>query len=70
MLFSRSSKRWKLIKGKLNLTNPFVRHRIEAVKALLLQLDNVVVCIESLKSRTEESDTLSACESILNEMIS
>ena len=43
---------------------------MEAVKAVLLQLDDVVECIGSLKNHSEESDTLSDCDSVLNEMIS
>lgn len=75
LLFSRSSKRWELIKGKLKLTiKPLSdtrwESRIEAVKAILLQFDDVVECIESLKNHTEQSDTLSDCDSVLNEMLS
>ncbi|GBP87325.1 ATP-binding cassette sub-family G member 4 [Eumeta japonica] len=69
LLFSSSSKRWDLIKGKLKLTmKPLSdtrwESRVEAVKAVLLQFDEVIECIESLKNQTEQSDTLSDCDSI------
>lgn len=75
MLFSSSSKRWDFIKGKLKLTiKPLSdtrwESRVEAVKAVLLQFDEVIECIENLKNQTEQSDTLSDCDSILNEMLS
>lgn len=75
LLFSGSSKRWELIKGKLKLTmKPLSdtrwESRIEAVKAVLLQFDDVVECIESLKNQTEQPDTLSDCDSLLHEMFS
>ncbi|GBP69990.1 52 kDa repressor of the inhibitor of the protein kinase [Eumeta japonica] len=68
LLFSSSSKRWDLIKGKLKLTmKPLSdtrwESRVEAVKAVLLQFDEVIECIESLKNQTEQSDTLSDCDS-------
>ncbi|CAH0404237.1 unnamed protein product [Chilo suppressalis] len=44
--------------------------RVEAVKAVLLQFDEVIEFIENLKNQTEQSDTLSDCDSILNEMLS
>ena len=40
------------------------------MKAVLLQFDDVVECIENLKQQTEQSDTLSDCDSVLNEMFS
>lgn len=43
--------------------------RVEAVKAVLLQFDEVIECIEILKNQTVQSDTLSDCDSILNEML-
>ncbi|GBP23605.1 hypothetical protein EVAR_80222_1 [Eumeta japonica] len=69
LLFSSSSKRWDLIKGKLKLTmKPLSdtrwESRVEAVKAVLLQFDEVIECIESLKNQTEQSDTLSDCDSV------
>lgn len=75
LLFSSSSKRWDFIKGKLKLTiKPLSdtrwESRVEAVKAVLLQFDEVIECIENLKNQTEQSDTLSDCDSILNEMLS
>lgn len=75
LIFSRSSKRWGLIKGKLKLTIKSLsdtrwESRIETVKAILLHFDNVVECTENLKNQTEESDTLSDCDSVLNEMLS
>lgn len=75
LLFSSSSKRWKIIKDKLKVTiKPLSdtrwESRIQAVKAVLLQFDDVVECIENLKQQTEQSDTLSDCDSVLNEMFS
>ncbi|GBP55054.1 GTP cyclohydrolase 1 [Eumeta japonica] len=72
LLFSSSSKRWDLIKGKLKLTmKPLSdtrwESRVEAVKAVLLQFDEVIECIESLKNQTEQSDTLSDCDSVATE---
>lgn len=75
LLFSGSSKRWELVKDKLKLTmKPLSdtrwESRIEAVKSILFQFDDVVGCIESLKNQTDQSDTLSDCDSVLNEMLS
>ncbi|XP_056646519.1 uncharacterized protein LOC130451497 [Diorhabda sublineata] len=42
--------------------------RIQAVKEVLLQFDDVFECIENLKCQTEQSDTLSDCDYVLNEM--
>ncbi|GFV54621.1 DUF4371 domain-containing protein [Trichonephila clavipes] len=44
--------------------------RIETVKAALLQFDDVVEYIENLKNQTEQSDTLSDRDSVLNETFS
>lgn len=41
---------------------------MHAVKVVLLQFNDDVECVEILKNQTEQSDTLSDCESILNEM--
>ncbi|GFT21151.1 DUF4371 domain-containing protein [Trichonephila clavipes] len=43
-----------------------LENRIEAVKAALLQFDDVVECIENLKNQTEQSDSLNDYDSVLN----
>lgn len=74
-LFSRSSKRWTDIKEKLNLhlkslSETRWESRISAIKAILLQFDEVVKCIEKLRSdNITDSDIVSDCDSVLREMM-
>ncbi|XP_056645830.1 uncharacterized protein LOC130451054 [Diorhabda sublineata] len=42
----------------------------QAVKAVLLQFDDVAECIEKLNCYTQQSDTPSDCDSVSNEMFS
>lgn len=51
-----------------SLSDTRCKSRMHAVKVVLLQFNDAVECVESLKNQTEQSDTLSDCESILNEM--
>ena len=74
MLFSKSSKRWELIKTELKVTLKHLSEtrwesRIGAVKAILLQFDNVIECVNDLKNKTDDSETLSDCKAVLNEML-
>ncbi|CAG9767674.1 unnamed protein product [Ceutorhynchus assimilis] len=72
VLFSASSKRWELVKSKLklltlkSLSETRWESRIGAVKAIFLQFDDIIDCVNDLQDR--DSDTLSDCEAILNEI--
>lgn len=73
VLFSASSKRWELVKSKLKLTLKALSEtrwesRIAAVKAIFLQFDDVIDCVNDLKDKDKDSDTLSDCKAILNEI--
>ncbi|GFV87648.1 zinc finger MYM-type protein 1 [Trichonephila clavipes] len=75
VLFSKSSKRWDIVKTKLNLTlKPLSEtrweSRIGAVKAIFLQFDDVIECVNELKNKSDDSETLSDCDAVLNEMFS
>ncbi|GFX29450.1 retrovirus-related Pol polyprotein from transposon opus [Trichonephila clavipes] len=75
VLFSKSSKRWDIVKTKLKLTlKPLSEtrweSRIGAVKAIFLQFDDVIECVNELKNKTDDSETLSDCDAVLNEMFS
>ena len=74
MLFSKSSKRSELIKTKLKITLKIfsetgLESRSGAVKAILLQFDNVIECVNDLKSKTDGSETLTDCKAVLNKML-
>ncbi|GFU50407.1 zinc finger MYM-type protein 1 [Trichonephila clavipes] len=75
VLFSKSSKRWDIVKIKLKLTlKPLSEtqweSRIGAVKAIFLQFDDVIECVNELKHKSHDSETLSDSDAVLNEMIS
>ncbi|GFV55748.1 zinc finger MYM-type protein 1 [Trichonephila clavipes] len=75
VLFSKSSKRWDTVKIKLKLTlKPLSEtrweSRIGAVKAIFLQFDDVIECVNELKNKSDDSETLSECDAVLNEMFS
>ncbi|GFV71161.1 zinc finger MYM-type protein 1 [Trichonephila clavipes] len=75
VLFSKSSKRWEIVKTKLKLTlKPLSEtrweSRIGAVKAIFLQFDDVIECVNELKNKSDDSETLSDCDAVLNEMFS
>ncbi|GFT93862.1 zinc finger MYM-type protein 1 [Trichonephila clavipes] len=70
-----SSKRWDIVKTKLKLTlKPLSEtrweSRIGAVKAIFLQFDDVIECVNKLKNKSDDSETLSDCDADLNEMFS
>lgn len=44
--------------------------RIQTVKAVILQFDDIVECIENIKNQTDQSDTLSDCDSVINDIFS
>ncbi|XP_060869531.1 uncharacterized protein LOC132944258 [Metopolophium dirhodum] len=74
LLFSKSSKRWDLIKDKLKLTLKSLSEtrwesRIAAVKAILFQFDDIIDCINILKMQIVDAETLCDCEAILKEML-
>ena len=74
MLFSKFSKRWEVTKTKLKITLKSFSEtrwesRIGAVKARLLQFYNVIECMNDLKNKTDDSETLSDCKAVLNEML-
>ncbi|GFT52641.1 zinc finger MYM-type protein 1 [Trichonephila clavipes] len=67
VLFSKSSKRWDIVKTKLKLTlKPLSEtrweSRIGAVKAIFLQFDDVIECVNELKNKSDDSETLSDCD--------
>ncbi|GFY10860.1 zinc finger MYM-type protein 1 [Trichonephila clavipes] len=75
VLFLKSSKYWDIIKTKLKLTlKPLSETRWEsricAVKAIFLQFDDVIECVNELKNKCDDSETLSDCDAVLNEMFS
>ncbi|GFX98266.1 zinc finger MYM-type protein 1 [Trichonephila clavipes] len=75
MLFSKSSKRWDIVKTKLKLTlKPLSEtrweSRIGAVEAIFLQFDDVIECVNELENKSDDSETLSDCDAVLNEMFS
>ncbi|GFY01908.1 zinc finger MYM-type protein 1 [Trichonephila clavipes] len=75
VLFSKSSKRWDIVKTKLKLTlKPLSETRREskigAVKAIFLQFDDVIECVNELKNKSDDSETLSDCDAVLIEMFS
>ncbi|GFV65115.1 zinc finger MYM-type protein 1 [Trichonephila clavipes] len=75
VLFSKSSKRWNIVKTKLKLTlKPLSEtrweSRIDAVNATFLQFDDVIECVNELKNKSDDSETLSDCDAVLNEMFS
>ncbi|GFX98578.1 zinc finger MYM-type protein 1 [Trichonephila clavipes] len=75
VLFLKSSKRWDIVKTKLKLTlKPLSEtrweSRIGAVKAIFLQFDDVIECVNELKDKSDDSETLSDCDAVLNEMFS
>ncbi|GFX23778.1 zinc finger MYM-type protein 1 [Trichonephila clavipes] len=75
VLFLKSSKRWDSVKTKLKLTlKPLSEtrweSRIGAVKAIFLQFDDVIECVNELKDKSDDSETLSDCDAVLNEMFS
>ncbi|GFU31249.1 zinc finger MYM-type protein 1 [Trichonephila clavipes] len=75
VLFSKSSKRWDIVKTKLKLTlKPLSEtrwgSRIGAVRAIFLQSDDVIECVNELKNKSDNSETLSDCDAVLNEMFS
>ncbi|GBP51838.1 Zinc finger MYM-type protein 1 [Eumeta japonica] len=74
VLFSKSSKRWDLVKTKLKLTLKFLSEtrwesRIGAVKAIFVQFDDVIECVNDVKIKNGDSETLSDCEAVLKEML-
>ncbi|GFX95307.1 zinc finger MYM-type protein 1 [Trichonephila clavipes] len=74
-LFSKSSKRWDIVKTKLKLTlKPLFEtrweSRIGAVKTIFLQFDDVIECVNELKNKSDDSETLSDCDAVSNEMFS
>ena len=71
-LYTESYK--ELIKTKLKITlKPLLEarweNRIGAVKAILLQFDNTIECVNGFKNKTDDSETLSYCKAVLNEML-
>ncbi|CAG4984984.1 unnamed protein product [Parnassius apollo] len=69
-LFSKSSKRWNIVKTKLKLTLKTLSEtrwesRIGAVKATFLQFDDVIECVNDLKNKSDDSETLSDCDAVL-----
>ncbi|GFT40466.1 zinc finger MYM-type protein 1 [Trichonephila clavipes] len=75
VLFSKSSKRWDIVKTKLKMTlKPLSEtrweSRIGAVKVIFLQFDDVIECANELKNKSDDSETLSKCDAVLNEMFS
>ncbi|XP_071051124.1 uncharacterized protein [Onthophagus taurus] len=74
LLFSASTKRWEYVKSKLNITLKSLsdtrwESRIEAIKAIYLQFDNVINCVNDLKNESEDAETLCNCEAVLKEML-
>ena len=51
------------------LSETGLESRSGAVKAILLQFDNVIECVNDLKSKTDDSETLSDCKAVLNKML-
>ncbi|GFX90399.1 zinc finger MYM-type protein 1 [Trichonephila clavipes] len=75
VLFSKSSKRWNIVKTNLKLAlKPLSEtrwgSRIGAVNAIFLQFDDVIECVNELKNKSDDSETLSDCDAVLNEMFS
>ncbi|KAF2886830.1 hypothetical protein ILUMI_19344 [Ignelater luminosus] len=67
-------KRWDHIKTKLKLTLESLSEtrwesRIGAVKAIFLQFDDVIECVNDLKNKTDDSESLSDCKAVWNEML-
>ncbi|GFX51561.1 zinc finger MYM-type protein 1 [Trichonephila clavipes] len=40
------------------------------MKAIFLQFDDVIECVNELKNKSDDSETLSDCDAVLNEMFS
>ena len=64
----------ELIKTNLKITlKPLLEarweSRIGAVKAILLQFDNAIECVNGSKNKTDDSETLSDCKAVLNETL-
>jgi hypothetical protein len=69
--FSRSSKRWSILKQKLEITlKPELRWecRLDNVKATRSQLGNICEAIVNLRESCDVSATVSDCESVLKEI--
>ncbi|XP_026482298.1 uncharacterized protein LOC113389482 [Ctenocephalides felis] len=74
VLFAKSSKRWDIVRMKLKLTlKPLSEtrweSRIGAVKAIFLQFDDVIECVNELQTMSDNSGTLSDCDAVLNEIM-
>ncbi|GFX20393.1 zinc finger MYM-type protein 1 [Trichonephila clavipes] len=74
-VFSKSSKRREFCKNKLKLTlKPLSEtrweSRIRAVKAIFLQFDDVIECVNELKNKSDDSESLSDCDAVWNELFS
>jgi len=74
VLFSKSSKRWELVKDKLKITLKSLsdtrwESRIFSVKAILFQFDDIIDCINNLQNQSEDADTLCDCQAIITEML-
>ncbi|CAG4956026.1 unnamed protein product [Parnassius apollo] len=59
VLFSKSNKRWDIVKTKLKLTLKTLsetrwERRIGAVKAIFLQFDDVIECVNDLKNESDD----------------
>lgn len=72
-LFSRSSKRWELLKKlkiKLkSLSETRWESRHAAVRAILSQYDDVLEAIEKLEEESQDPETLSDCAAVKNQML-
>lgn len=74
VLFSKSSKRWELVKDKLKITLKSLsdtrwESRIASVKAILFQFDDIIDCINNLQNQSADADTLCDCQAIITEML-
>ncbi|GFX95947.1 zinc finger MYM-type protein 1 [Trichonephila clavipes] len=72
VLFLKSSKRWDIVKTELKLTfKPLSEtrwdSRIGAVKAIFLQFDDVIEFVNERKNKSDDFETLSDCDAVLNE---
>jgi hypothetical protein len=68
-LFSRSSKRWMILNQELEITlkplsETIWECRLDSLKAIIFQLDNICEATENL----HDSATVSDCESVLNKI--
>ncbi|XP_026482044.1 uncharacterized protein LOC113389196 [Ctenocephalides felis] len=74
VLFAKSSKRWDIVRMKLKLilkplSETRWESRIGAVKAIFLQFDDVIECLNELQTISDDSETLSDCDAVLNKIM-